>query len=838
MVGIVLVSHSHSVAEGAAELARQMGGQDVRIETAGGLDDPERSMGTDAVFVMQAIERAWSDDGVLVVMDLGSAVLSAEMALDLMPVERRDKVLLTDAPLVEGAVSAAVSARIGSNLEEVAAEARGGLLAKTTHLGMDRPSQAANAEAAAEAPSASARLAVRNAHGLHARPAARLVQTASAFDASVRVSNLTTGGDPVSARSLNAVATLGVVAGNEIEVSASGRQAREAVDAIRALAERGFDEGVEPAEVEEGQRRTSVTLEEGILGLPASPGIAVGEIRRFHVPAIEVPERQASDAAEEDQRLDAAIATARDDIEHQRVSVARRAGPYQAAIFEAHLLFLDDQELIAPARRAIATGATAEKAWRDAIEDMARAWERLDDEYQRARAADLRSVGAQVLARLLGIDPPRPELEAAGVVVAPELSPADAAALDPAVALGIVTAFGGPTSHAAVLARSIGIPAVVGAGEGVLDLAEGTTVAIDGELGVVRVDPSGRELEAFEARARERRVAEEAARATARSPAATADGVLIKVDANVGSPTEIATAVDAGCDGVGLFRSEFLFLGRDAMPTEDEQEAAYRASAEALEGRRLIVRTLDAGADKPLPFLDQPAEDNPFLGVRGLRLSLARPELFDAQLRAILRVAADHPVGVLFPMVTSVEELRAGRAAVERAHDGLAAIGRKVPERLTLGAMIEVPSAALLADRLAPEVDFFSIGTNDLTMYTLAADRGNERVAQISDALDPAVLELIRRTTAAGNARGIWTAVCGELAGDPLAATLLIGLGVRELSMSASSIPHVKAAVRATDLRRAEAAAREALSLSSAGEVRGLLHGVGHGPAATMPQSP
>lgn len=832
MVGIVLVSHSHSVAEGAAELARQMGGQDVRIETAGGLDDPERSVGTDAVLVMQAIERAWSDDGVLVLMDLGSAVLSAEMALDLVPVERRDKVLLTDAPLVEGAVSAAVSARIGSNLEEVAVEARAGLVAKTTHLGMDRPSQAVSAEAAAETPSASARLAVGNAHGLHARPAARLVQTASAFDANVRVSNLTTGGGPVSARSLNAVATLGVVAGNEIEVSASGRQAREAVDAIRALAERGFDEGVELAEVEEGPRRTSVTLEEGIRGLPASPGFAVGEIRRFHVPAIVVPERAASDAAEEDRRLEAALATARNDIEHQRLSVARRAGPYQAAIFEAHLLFLDDQELIEPARRAIATGATAEGAWRDAVEDMARAWERLDDEYQRARAADLRSVGAQVLARLLGIDPPRPELEAAGVVVAPELSPADAAALDPAVALGIVTAFGGPTSHAAVLARSIGIPAVVGAGEDVLDLAEGTMLAIDGELGVVRVDPSEREQEAFEARARERRMAEGAARATARSPAATADGVLIKVDANVGSPTEIAAAVHAGCDGVGLFRSEFLFLGRDAMPTEDEQQAAYRASAEALEGRPLIVRTLDAGADKPLPFLDQPAEDNPFLGVRGLRLSLARPELFDAQLRAILRVAADHPVGVLFPMVTSVEDLRAGRAAVERARDGLAAVGREVPERLTLGAMIEVPSAALLADRLAREVDFFSIGTNDLTMYTLAADRGNERVAGIYDALDPSVLELIRRTTAAGNARGIWTAVCGELAGDPRAAALLIGLGVRELSMSASSIPHVKAAVRATDLRRAEAAAREALSLSSAGEVRRLLHGVGQDPAS------
>jgi len=839
VVGIVLVSHSHSVAEGAAELARQMGGPDVRIETAGGLDDPARSIGTDALLVMQAIERAWSDDGVLVLMDLGSAVLSAEMALDLLPGNRREKVLLTDAPLVEGAVSAAVSARSGSSLEEAGAEARGGLAAKTTHLGLESPTEPTPTEGASgERVEASVRLTVRNPHGLHARPAARLVQTASSFDATVHVANVTAGRGPASARSLNAVATLGVVRGNEIEVSASGPQARQAIEAILALAERDFDEQVEGKGAEPEPGRPTVTLEEGLHGLPASPGIAVGPVRRFHVPALEVLERPPEDAPEEQRRLDTAIEAARRDIERQRASVAWRAGPYQAAIFEAHLLFLQDDELLAPVRRAILEGAVAELAWRDAVEQMARAWGGLGDEYQRARAADLRSVGAQVLARLLGIEPPSPKLEAPGVLVAADLTPADAAALDPAVALGVVAALGGPTSHAAVLARSIGIPAVVGVGEAILDVAEGTMLAMDGESGVVRIDPPLKTLEAFEERARERREAERAARATARSPAATRDGVLIKVAANVGSPTEIGAAVDAGCDAVGLFRSEFLFMERDAMPSEDEQEEAYRAAAEALGGRPLTVRTLDAGADKPLPFLEQPAEANPFLGVRGFRLSLAMPELLDAQLRAVMRVAADHPVGVMFPMIANMDELRAGRAAVDRVREALVGEGRRVPERLTVGVMIEVPSAALVSDRLADEVDFFSIGTNDLTQYTLAAERGNERVAALADALDPSVLELIRRTASAGAARGVWTAVCGEIAGDPLAASLLIGLGVRELSMSAPAIPGVKAAVRDIDVAQAEDIAREALTLSSAGAVRELLHRFGEGPAAAMPPNP
>jgi phosphocarrier protein FPr len=259
------------------------------------------------------------------------------------------------------------------------------------------------------------------------------------------------------------------------------------------------------------------------------------------------------------------------------------------------------------------------------------------------------------------------------------------------------------------------------------------------------------------------------------------------------------------------------------MPEEDEQEAAYRAAAAELGGRPMIVRTLDAGADKPLPYLGQPAEANPFLGVRGLRLGLARPELLRAQLRAVLRVAADHPVRVMFPMVATLEELRRGREAVEEARASLLADGRVVAERLDVGVMIEVPSAALLADRLAEEADFFSIGTNDLTQYVLAAERGNERVAALADALHPAVLAMIARTAEAGNARGRWTGVCGELAGDPLAAPVLVGLGVRELSMSAPAIPHVKRAIRGLDLSSARELAARALELSSAAEVRELL---------------
>jgi len=849
MVGIVIVSHSHRIAEGVAELAREMGGPEVRLETAGGLDEVDgadgrqRPIGTDAVRVMQAIERAWSDDGVLVLMDLGSAVLSAELAIDLLGDERRDQILLCEAPLVEGAVAAAVTAKLGMALEAVAAEARTGLASKIAHLGTEMagsiaaetsPHDEAGPVPAAEDEGVIARLSVGVAHGLHARPAARFVQTAAGFDAVVTVRNLTTGAGPADGTSLNGVATLGVREGHEVEVRASGPGAAGAIAALEALAARRFDEPEAAQAPEATSDEVSLPPERdrsepshvdedadtGLLtGFAASPGVAVGELRRLHAPALAVPPGEASDADVELDALDTALRATATAIAGQRDGVAALAGEDDARIFDAHLLFLRDAALLEPARAAIRDRhSTAARAWHDAVETVGATWDGLDDGYMRARAIDLRSVGQQVLAHILGVEMPAVRLDAPGIVVAGDLTPADTAGLDPETALGIVAAHGGPTSHAAVLARALGIPAVVGVGTGALSIPEGTILAVDGARGEVRVAPPADDLARFEAERRLRLERLARLRETSSQPATTRDGTLVEVAANVGGPGEVAAAVAAGADGVGLFRTEFLFMQRDTLPDEHEQEAAYRAASEALGDRPLLVRTLDAGADKPVAALRQAPEANPFLGVRGIRLGLARPDLLQAQLRALLRVAADHHIRVMFPMIATTDELAQARAAVERAR---AATG--VDADMEVGIMIEVPAAALTAAALAAHADFFSIGTNDLTQYTLAADRGNELVARLNDPLHPAVLRLIALTVEGAETHGRWVGVCGELAGDELAAPLLLGLGVRELSMAGAAIAAVKHAVRSTTLDDARALAARALGCPSAAAVRNML---------------
>ncbi len=466
-------------------------------------------------------------------------------------------------------------------------------------------------------------------------------------------------------------------------------------------------------------------------------------------------------------------------------------------------------------------GESAARAWADAVAAAVAAWEAVDDPYLRARAADLRSVGDQVLRLLLGL-PARALARGAGIVVAADLAPADVVALDPAAIRGIACAFGGPASHAAILARSLGIPAVVAVGRALLGVRDGTLLALDGEAGTVTVAPPAAAVRAAEERRRRSGREEAAARARAHLPAVTRDGVPVHVAANVAGLADVAAAVAAGADGVGLLRTEFLFLGADHLPTEDEQERAYRAAAEALEGRPLVLRTLDVGADKPLPYLPREEERNPSLGLRGLRLGLRDPQLLADQLRAALRVAADHDVRVMFPMVATVDELRQAREALDAARDSLAAEGVAVPDRIALGIMVEVPSAALLVEAFVPHVDFFSLGTNDLAQYTLAADRGNAEVAALADALHPAVLRLVERTAQAATEGGRGVAVCGEVAGDPLAIPLLLGLGVTELSMAPVRIAVAKEAVRATEVGRARRLAREALAADSAAEVRRL----------------
>jgi phosphoenolpyruvate-protein phosphotransferase/dihydroxyacetone kinase phosphotransfer subunit len=848
VVGIVVVSHSAALAEGVVRLAREMAGDELALEPAGGMEE-EGVLGTDAERVRAAIERAMSDDGVLVLMDLGSALMSAEFAVELLE-DPAGPVRLSAAPLVEGTVAAAVAASGGASLDEVATEARGALAMKAAQISDDAPAAAAAAPGgddgdapgladAADPADADARaeLAVRNAVGLHARPAARFVELARGFDADVRVAKQ--GGDaaPVRANSLTNLVALAARLGDTLVVTASGPQAGEAVDALREFADGGFGDGISeaaavptspavegsatpPAAAEASEADATPPAAGDVLtGVPASAGVATGPVHRLAGLAgigEPPPERDAGGANDERAELARGITGAREAIGRDRQAVARRAGAAEAEIFDAHVALLDDDALLDRARAAMDAGATAERAWYDAAQAVAEIYRGLTEPLLRERATDVLDVGRRVVDAITG-ETGADGTAAAGIVIADELTPADAAGLDPERVLAIATARGSTTAHAAILARALGLPAVVGLGPGVLAIADGTTVLLDGEAGTVTVDPPAEMLRDAEARRQRDAERRSAARARAHEPAVTRDGERIEVFANLGAADETVRAVEMGAEGVGLLRTEFLFLGRDQLPDEDEQAETLRQIAIGLDGRPLVVRTLDAGADKPLPALPMPPEDNPFLGVRGIRLTLARRDVLATQFRAILRVAAEHPVKTMLPMVATLDEILAARAILE---DARRATG--IDAAMELGIMVEVPAAALMAARLAPHVDFFSLGTNDLTQYTMAAERGDARLASLLAGPQPAVLALVRATVEAAAGHGCWVGVCGELAGDPAAAVLLAGLGVTELSMAAGLIGEVKGALRTVSLSDARAAATAALDTDDATAARAL----------------
>jgi phosphoenolpyruvate-protein phosphotransferase/dihydroxyacetone kinase phosphotransfer subunit len=843
VVGIVIVSHSQTLAEGVVRVAREMGGDELVLEAAGGIEEPG-VLGTDAERVRAAIERAMSADGVLVLMDLGSALMSAEFAIELL-VDPAGPVRLSDAPLVEGAVAAAVAARGGADLDAVAAQARGALAMKAAQIGDADDVSAETAPAddiSAETPTtatgpvpdgepvARAELTVRNEIGLHARPAARFVALVQTFDADVRVAKAKDG-SAVAADSLTNLVALGARFGDTLVVTATGPQAPEAVRAVSELADEGFGDGIvttgatapptsraapPPAPVSEPAKPPGAG--DVLRGVAAAAGVAIGPAQRLGGGgAGPPPDRRVDDPAAERALLERGLATARQEVAHDREVVAQRAGRAEAEIFDAHAALLGDAALLEPAHAAIDGGQSAERAWYDAAQVVAARYRALPDPLLAERATDVLDVGQRVVLALADGDATR-RPAVFGVVIADELTPADAAGLDPQQVLAIATARGSVTAHAAILARALGLPAVVGLGEPVLQIADGTTLLLDGEAGTVIVDPPAdvrRDAEQRRERLMRRRAA---ARSQAMDLAVTRDGHRIEVFANLGSPDETARAVALGAEGVGLLRTEFLYLGRDELPDEEELAATLREIATGLDGRELIVRTLDAGADKPLPALPMPAEGNPFLGVRGIRLALARPEILATQFRAILRVAAaGYPVKAMLPMVATLSEVLAARDLLEQAHRDT---GIDAP--LQLGIMVEVPAAALTARWLAAHVDFFSLGTNDLTQYTMAAERGDARLASLLAGPQPAVLKLVQATVSAAADRGSWVGVCGELAGDPAAAVLLVGLGVTELSMAAGLIPEAKAALREIELARAREVALEALETPDADAAREL----------------
>jgi multiphosphoryl transfer protein len=808
VVGIVVVSHSRTLAHAAVALATEMvTGSPPSVAIAAGLDDD--AFGTDAVAVREAIEQVDSPDGVVVLCDLGSAVLSAEMALEFLDERLRARVVISPAPLVEGLVVAFVTAAGGAPASEVAAEAANALAGKISQLAGAVPAASTASANEAGPPAASATLVVTNAHGLHARPAARLVSTVRRFDARVWLRSLHAGTPPVLASSLSAVATLGARQGDRLELAAWGPDAAPARDAVVALAERGFDDVAEPASA---GARSAGALAAGPAG--AAPGVAIGLAHVIDGGRPPVPDHEPGAPEAQWTRLAKAVELAREDIDATRRRVASTAGDADAAIFDAHALLLDDPALLVDVRARIDAGDGAARAW-DAV--MSRAADNvaeLADSYQRGRAADVRSVADLVLRHLVGAPA---STKAAGIVVASDLTPAQAADLDRDTVQAVVLAGGSPTSHAAILARAYGIPMVTGAGAAMLELREGTLLAVDGDRGEVVVDPTEEVLSGFRDRIAVREGERASAAAMSVGPALTRDDTTITVAANIGSVDDARAASAAHADGAGLVRTEFLFVGKTSAPSRDEQESVYRAIAESLHPGRVVLRTLDVGGDKPLPFLRQAPEANPFLGERGIRLTLRHPDLLLDQLGAMCAVARDHPVSVMFPMVAAVSEVVATRQVLDAA---IAEVGGR-PESLRVGIMIEVPSAALKAAAFVPHVDFFSVGTNDLTQYALAAERGNQSVAGLADGLDPGVLRLI--ATLCNDAGSVPVSVCGELAADPIAVPVLLGLGVRSLSVVPPAVAPVKQRVREIDLDDARQVAAIALACESAVEVRALV---------------
>lgn len=666
------------------------------------------------------------------------------------------------------------------------------------------------------------RLLVTNPAGLHARPAARFVQTVTAFDAEVVVVNAATGAGPAPAASLTGVQTLGVMQGHEVVVRARGPAAAAVLEAVRALAARDFDDLEVPVPAPRYVTPQDVD-DAGIMrGLPASPGVAIGPARRLRRTPIRAG-RPTGDPADERAALDRALDAARGELRIARDAVAAQAGETHAAIMDAQLVLLDDQAIVGTARRAIDEGGDAASAFAHAIDATARQFAELDDEYQRARGEDIRQVGRLVLEHLAGVAGP-PRLRGPGILIAPDLSAAETAALDMSAVHAIVVATGSPTSHSAIIARALGVPAVVGAGDMVLTIVEETDLLVDGDAGSITLDPAPDQIAGARARMEARAAAQATATRIAAAPATSGSGGRVMVSANLASIDAADGLVAAGADGVGLLRTEFLFMNRPDLPGEDEQVAAYGAVARALDGRRLVIRTLDAGGDKPLPGLAAVAEANPFLGMRGIRLSLARPDVLGTQLRAALRVAAECPVAVMFPMVAELPELIAARGHLEAAAAELAARG--VPAgAVEVGVTVEVPAAALCAGALAAHTDFFSIGTNDLTQYALAAERGNAALAALGDHLHPAVLRLVDMVCRAARDDNRPVAVCGEAAGDPAAIGILLGLGVRELSVPPVRIAEVKQLVRGLDPAAVGDLARRALAEPDAASVRRLVGG-------------
>ncbi|MFD2329264.1 phosphoenolpyruvate--protein phosphotransferase [Cohnella sp. GCM10020058] len=564
-------------------------------------------------------------------------------------------------------------------------------------------------------------------------------------------------------------------------------------------------------------------MSQQLTGIAASPGIAIAKAFRYTHTAAETPERaEVAEASAEAERFRAAVARAKTEIDAIRETTERRLGAAKAEIFEAHLMLLDDPDLVDAVLEQIENESlNAEYALHEVTGMIVEMLRGMDNEMLRERATDVLDVSGRVMSHLQG----RPYAALSGIteetiIVAQDLTPSDTAQLDLDYVRGFVTEIGSRTSHSAIMARSLELPAIVGAGKAAADVPEGTTIILDATEGRIVVDPSDEELADYRARkeAYDARVAE--LKRLASEPSVSADGAHVELAANIGGVEDVAKALENGADGVGLFRTEFLYMGRNSLPTEEEQYETYRHVLAKMDGKRVIIRTLDIGGDKELPYLSLPKESNPFLGLRAVRFCLSREDVFRTQLRALLRASTAGKLNIMFPMIAVAGELRQAKAILAEERAKLESEGVPIAADIEVGIMIEIPAAALNADYLAKEVDFFSIGTNDLIQYTMAADRMNDAVSYLYQPYHPSILRLVRMVIRAAEREGKWAGMCGEMAGDLTAIPLLLGLGLGEFSMSASSVLPARELIGRLSKEVWAGLADEALQLGTQEEVK------------------
>lgn len=800
MVGIVLVSHSKALAKATEALMKSTTQGEVPVAIAAGTGEDQNELGTDAMAIFEAIESVYGPDGVLILMDMGSAILSTEMALDFLEEEKKGKIQIAPAPFIEGAVAAGVSAMVGDDLNVVYKESVGALKQKIEHV-RDEEETSNQSESASFKDGRVMEVTISNRHGLHARPVARLIQKASTYQSEIQIRNISKNKGPVSIRSMTGIIALEALQGDRVELAAVGEDAEKALQELTGAIQKGLGDRLDPnltpqTPVKEPEKEETKDIRPVGLG----SGLVIGKPVFYREEVIEIPKEEIADQKVEIDRFERALEKSIEELKNQESDTE---------IFKAQAVILADPVLKEKTQDKICDQKqSATAAWWDTAQEVIQQYRDLADKNLRERAQDVRDVALRVLQHLgVSVQEHRVSMEK-GILILDTITPKEVMALDKEKVKAVVCYQNGPTSHSSILLISREIPAVVQAiqyKEQLASLNPESEIIVDTDSGGIQVEPDKKTLTQIKEDIQVQKKQRQRELKNSGQSAITKDREKISVFANVARKEDSELAAKNGAEGIGLLRTEFMFLDREKAPSEEEQVEILRGMLEPLKGKPVVIRTLDAGGDKNIPYLNLPNEQNPFLGVRAIRLSLRNPDLFKTQLRALLQVSADNKVEIMFPMIALPHELKAARKALRRAHFELEKEECPHSWPVKVGMMMEIPSAALLAEEFASQVDFFSIGTNDLVQYTMAADRGNSELQEsLGKGLNQAVLRLIKTIIQGAKTQDIPVTVCGETASHPELAGLLLGLGVRELSMNPGRIPKIKEWIRSQELKKLE----------------------------------